>query len=346
MHVIETGAGRRYKVRWREGGRNRARHFERAGDARAFDAEMRRHGQTRGMNIVASNLTVDEYAETWLRGKARTTSDRTPDVYAVQLDLRISPMLGGYRLTEVTPPIVRDFIARMQKAGTGDPTIVKTCTVLQSMFRQAVEDGLVDRNPVVGVKKPSQRRTRVPDVVPPRIVEAIRAQLEPRDATLVSVLAYAGLRPESEAVTLTWSQVGERTLAIPASAKRGGRDRHIPILAPLAEDLAAWRGQTRGRSLVFPHGPGGWSRDDWRNWLRRVYKPAAVTAGLPSTTRARDLRGSFASLLIFSGLNVVEVAQQLGHSPSMCLDTYAGVFAEFDPEQRQSPEAVIAEARA
>lgn len=295
------------------------------------------------MAIIASKTTVDEYAEGWLRGKAQTAEDRTVDVYAVQLDLRISPMLGGYKLTDITPPVVREFIATMERAKTGKPTIVKACTVLQSMLRQAVEDGLIERNPVAAVRKPSQRRTREPDVVAPAIVEKIRAQLDLRDATLVSALAYAGLRPESEAITLEWTRVGARTLRIPPSKKRGGRERHVKVLKPLADDLELWARHGR-RGLVFDHG-GAWTRDDWRNWLRRVYRPAAIKAGLPKTTRPRDLRGSFASLLIWSGMNVVEVAQQLGHSPATCLRDYASVLAEFDHTKRRSAEDVIAEAR-
>lgn len=339
MHTLDTPAGRKYKVRWREGGRNRARHFDKLQDARDFDAIVRRERQT-GQPVLAAAQTLDEYAEGWLKSKRREITPRTAEMYAIQLELRISPMLGGYKLGEITTGHVRDLIARMERDGAKPPTIIKACNVLQSMLRRAVEDGLLDRNVAQQVRKPSATRTRQPDVVAPKVVEAIRAQLEPKDATLVSVLAYAGLRPESEAITLTWAQVGERSLNIHAS--KTGKARQVRLLAPLAADLGAW--SSRG-TRVFPHGRGGWSRDDWRNWVRRVYRPAAVKAGLPQTTRPRDLRGSFASLLIWSGMNVVEVAQQLGHSPSMCLDTYASVFAEFDPAQRRSAEDVIAEAR-
>lgn len=341
MHIIETGAGRRYKVRWREGGRNRARHFEKRQDARDFDAVMRRQRQT-GQPVLAATETLADYAEGWLKAKAREVTPQTASMYALQLDKRIGPMLGGYRMGELAPAHVREFIARMRKDGANPPTITKACTVLQSILARAVEDGLLERNVAQQVKKPSARRTREPVFVTPAQVEAIRAQLEPRDGTLVSVLAYAGLRPESEALPLVWRQVGERSLNVLAS--KTGKGRQVRLLAPLAEDLAAWRKLTRG-TLVFPYGRGGWSRDDWRNWTRRVFRPAAVEAGLPADVRPRDLRGSFASLLIWSGMNVLEVAQQLGHSPSMCLDTYAGVLAEYDPAKRRPAEDMIREAR-
>ena len=73
---------------------------------------------------------------------------------------------------------------------------------------------------------------------------------------------------------------------------------------------------------------------------------AAINARLDETTRPRDLHGSFASLLIWEGQTVVEVAEQLGHSTEMCLRAYAGVFAEFSIEERVSAEQVIRAARA
>jgi len=41
---------------------------------------------------------------------------------------------------------------------------------------------------------------------------------------------------------------------------------------------------------------------------------AAIKAGLDASTRPRDLRGGFASLLICEGRNVIEVGDQLGQA--------------------------------
>jgi site-specific recombinase XerD len=70
---------------------------------------------------------------------------------------------------------------------------------------------------------------------------------------------------------------------------------------------------------------------------RGAFKNALESAGLDHSTRVYDLRHAYASLMIKSGLNVVEVAARLGHSPSVCLGTYAHVLEELgagaiDPE--------------
>ena len=69
---------------------------------------------------------------------------------------------------------------------------------------------------------------------------------------------------------------------------------------------------------------------------------------LPSRRRRwRDLRHAFASLLIYEGrLSVVDIAAQLGHNPTVCLDTYAHVMAEQRGAESVSAEAEIVAARA
>jgi integrase len=90
---------------------------------------------------------------------------------------------------------------------------------------------------------------------------------------------------------------------------------------------------------------GVWSGDGWDNWRERIFQPAAIAVGLPDDTVPRDLRGSFASLLIFEGGNVLEVAPELGHKPSTCLDIYGRLFEEFDPTRRRPAVEVIRDAR-
>ena len=51
------------------------------------------------------------------------------------------------------------------------------------------------------------------------------------------------------------------------------------------------------------------------------------------------------SLLIHEGRNVVDVARQAGHAPTMTLNTYAHVFDEFDLAERISAELAWAARR-
>ena len=357
MQRLESNGKARWLVRWREGSRQRGRTFDRRADALAFEAQARRERQMRGVDhIVGDDVTLAAWTDEWWSSYAEPNLHvRTRANYGYALDLRIMPLLGDLRLREIKPATVEAWLADLRRRGDGAPSILRASAVLSAILQRAVVNGRIESNPVRQGRKPRLAPPRRPAPIPPAVVEAIRANVDPLDATLVSVLAYAGLRPESEALTLTWGQVGERTLTIHAS--KTGRERSVRLLAPLADDLAAWRFSSRDEnvsrdvnpsSLVFPRGSTltPWSESDWQNWRRRVWRPAALAAGLPADSRPRDLRASFASLLIHEGRNVVEVAGQLGHSPETCLRSYAREFAEADLERRISAEDAIRDARA
>jgi integrase len=169
------------------------------------------------------------------------------------------------------------------------------------------------------------------------------------------VLAYAGLRPQ-EPLAVQWADVRERTLLIEkATDGQGGikptKTRHsrtVPLLAPVARDLAEWRplcGRPEEGALVFPSPSGAvWNDRAWQTWHRDAWAPACRAAGLQDV-RPYDLRHSFVSLLIHEGRSVVDVARQAGHSPTMALDVYAHVFDEFDPTERVSAAEEISRAR-
>jgi integrase len=71
----------------------------------------------------------------------------------------------------------------------------------------------------------------------------------------------------------------------------------------------------------------------------------AESVGLAGA-RPYDLPHAFASLLIHEGrLSVLEIAAQLGHNPTVCLDTYAHVMAEQAGGERVGATEQIALAR-
>ena len=327
-----------WRVRWRQGGRNRSKVLGRKRDAEAFDAELVRRKRTGELaQLDAGKEPLADFGEEWWRLYAEPNlAKSTLKVYAVQWDAHVLPRLGSISLRELTPDVINRFRLELEADGVGPASIRKALTLLQGVLQRACEWGRIPSNPVAPVRKPSVGRARAVVPLPPETVEAMRAWLLRRqlvrDATLVSVLAYAGLRP-GEALALTWAHVRERTLLVEGAVSLGsiestktGRRRTVPLLGPLAQDLAEWRlhtGRPDATALVFHGRDGGpWSLAAYQNWRRRIYTEVATAAGV-ERPRPYDLRHSFVSLLIAEGHNVVEVARQAGHSPKMALDTYA-----------------------
>jgi integrase len=231
--------------------------------------------------------------------------------------------------------------------------------VLSGICRHALIRGRIDRNPVQPVRIVQPRRTRAIHPIAPATVEALRTYLRERDdyvsATLVVLLAYAGLRP-GEATELFWRDVRERTLLVERARDVAGVTkptkthtiRTVRLLEPLAVDLREWRtrlGNPGEPVLVIPRPSGRpWTNTAYRNWRRRHFDSAvaALDCGL---IRPYDLRHSFASLMIQAGYSPVELAAELGHSPTLTLDTYAHLFSEFARGERIEPSEEIVRAR-
>lgn len=345
MSVHRTTNG--YRVRQRVGGRNRSwGPFRRKADAERFDLDVKQKKLMGQLGMVQSgSQTLPEAAEKWwhehvLPRLAESTGRR----YAQVFDRHLLPRLGGYRLMEITPGVVQQFDAALYAAGVGAPTRRKALDILSGILRHAVLHGAIQINPVTAVPKPRQVSREVHPLAP-STVESVRALLPQRDATIVSVLAYAGLRPQ-EALSLRWRDVRKRTLHVFATKTRNWRT--VTLAGPLASDLAEWRlasGRPGDDALVFSRrNSGQWTDTDYRNWRKRTYMPAAKAVGL-TDHRPYDLRHSFVSLLIQEGMSILEVARQAGHSPEVCLRTYAHLFDEFDPTERIAAEDAIRAAR-
>src|SRR5215217_495671 len=125
-------------------------------------------------------------------------------------------------------------------------------TMLQGVLQRAVEWGRVPSNAVKLTRKPAKPHRPAVQAIPPSLIEVMRAKLlgegRLRDATLLVVLGYAGLRPQ-EALALEWRHIRERTLLVERALSDGQlkalknrrQPRTVELLVPLREDLEAWR---------------------------------------------------------------------------------------------------------
>lgn len=307
----------------------------------------------------AGKESLREATDAWWTDHVEPTLARSTVLsYAHVLDRHLLPRLGGAAIGDIDPARVVALQCELRDDGVGAPTAHRVLMVLSGILRHAVLRGRIIRNPVQPVRVVQPRRTRAIRPLAPSSVERLRRELLDRDddlsATLIAVMAYAGLRP-GEATSLAWEHVGQRTLLIEQSSDDGktkatktGAIRTVRLLAPLAEDLAAWHKTSApvGPAGLLFHRPDGrgWTIDDYRNWRRRRFDPGATASSLEGA-RPYDLRHSFASLMIQAGYSTVELAAELGHAPTLTLDTYAHLFSEFARGERIDPEAEIRRAR-
>lgn len=345
-----------WRVRWRQHGRNRARTFSTRRDAADFDAEVRRQRRAGSLGALdAGAESLGEYVtEVWAVTHAVTLAPKTRLHYASLYDHHLRPFLGSIALRDIDPETIGRFQSDRLAAGAGPVAVRQALDLLGSVLEHAFVSGRITENPVRRVKKARLPRREEVQALPPAAIEAMRAALGVRDAVLLSVLAYAGLRP-GEALGLRWGDVRERTILIQRSISLGEeadtKTRHhrtVRLLAPLASDLRSWRmaaGRPDDNQLVFPGKDGQpWTLAAYQSWRRRAFRRAVHAAGL-ERVRPYDLRHSFASLLLYEGRSVIYVARQLGHDARLTLTRYGHVMDELEDTPRIEAETAITDAR-
>lgn len=384
-------AERRWEVRWREQGRHRSRLFDRRADAQAWDAEVRRRRQLGPLalaQLTKSAPTLGQWIEQrWAPEHASMLEQSTRERYANVYKCHLAPWLDDVPLDELTVALLRGWQAERVRAGVSPGTIHKCRTLLSSVLRHAAESEAILGNPLSLVRSPKAGQRDAVQPLSPATVERIRAlmldppareiaasrtgqrtrrryQLPPpgtpqsrqRDALIVSLLAYAGLRP-GELRAQRLSDAREKTILVQRAASPDGaikatkneRHRTVRQLAPLAQDLREYRlavGRPPELTLILLDDNGKpWDKTAWQMWRCDRWAPACRAAGLDPVPRPYDLRHSFASLLLAEGRQPLYVARQLGHSLAVLLSTYAHLIDEYEESDRIDAELEIAKAR-
>jgi integrase len=274
-------------------------------------------------------------------------SPQTRRTYAALWRAHIRPRLGDEGLRELRPDAVERFRDELAVSGVPPATVRAAVVLLRSVFGGGAAAGPIAGLPAEGAEGGGDD---VPRPIEPSEIERLRAALAPRDAVIVSLLAYAGLRP-GELLALRWSDVGRGRIHVDSRrqiVRRGtsvNTVREVRLLNALASDLAAWKttgGVASDDELVIP-GPEGepWNDAAWVEWRRHRFFPAADAAGFPKGVRPYELRHTFAWLLLREGTSMVDLALETGYSPLTALRLYRGLAERAETAgHRLAPEAI------
>jgi integrase len=306
---------------------------------------------------VPTRVTIGELLREQLNIAERTLSPSTHSGYQQVYDSHLFAQWDKTTLQELTPPALRAWI------GTLDckiKTVRNILTPLRNALEQAINDDLIEYNPLDRVKldKIMSRESRKSDyVVDPFDMAEILAILAACEGQEKNVWQHAfatGMRT-SEFIALEWQSVdwSHSTISVDQVRVKGvvkdetktqaGR-RKIAMLMGAHTALMAQKSHTfLAGGLVFhdPRYGKGWADDQAlkKRWAR-ILRKAGVRYRNPYQTRH-----TFASTLLSAGANPLYVAKQMGHRDTEMITRNYGRWIEQgnDPETRRQSEEFFAQ---
>jgi integrase len=332
----------RYEVRLRGGdGKERSRTFRTKKEAERYERSQHTAlEQGLWVDPRAGKVTLEAWGGEWERTVVHLRPS-TRRIYAANLRNHILPELGHIELGKLTPSLLRAWLSGLTtKIGAhGKPlapgSVAQAYRTLNRVLVAAVDDELLGRNPLSGVRPP-----RV-EPEPMRFlsheeVATLAAAVDPRYCALVLVAAYTGLRAgeliglrrqhvdllrRTITVVEQVQYVGGQHLVLPPKSAAGRRSVAVPAVVTAAlEDHLGHFAEPGLDGLLFPAPEGGFLRLE--NFRRRVWRPAVAEAGV-APLRIHDLRHTCASLAIAAGADVKVLQRMLGHaSAALTLDRY------------------------
>ncbi len=241
----------------------------------------------------------------WVRTYAATYGPRKKDRRRERFILaHILPEWGGKSLNDISASDCHGYLSRREKEGAAPGTIAREVGLIAAIFRAAVRDRLIERNPWDGVKRPRyQARTRVLSKDEQSLlVPTLNAEY----ARLFTVVLGTGLR-ERELLGLVPEDItgNKSILRVRSDTAKGGKAREVPILPEVLEALEAQikvEGRRAGERL-------------WGQCSSAVVKyvqAAAKRVGIPPLCM-HDLRRTFGTRCAVAGMPLPQLQRIMGH---------------------------------
>ena len=302
-------------------------------------------------SLRTERYTVGQWLDTWMENYAklqvRPSSHKT---YQGFIENHIKPALGDIPLEKLTAMNLQRLYKHLLENGRVECTesrskpkglSVKTVRNINQMISSAcncaVEQRIISTNPTKGCALPKLEKKEMTIIPPEKVGAYLRAAEEYGVLPIFYLELTSGLR-RGELLGLQWSDLdpenqlitvnkqlskinGELVLTTP---KTQNSIRKVAVPKRTVELLIAEHEKHPDSPLMFasPRTGSYWSPDA----IGRVHKKLLAMAEIDSSVRFHDLRHTFATLAMQSGVDVKTLASMLGHySAGFTLDTYTHI---------------------
>lgn len=327
-----------------------------------------------------AEMTVAELCDEYLTEGCDKKKSSTIATDKGRIARHIKPQLGTTKISDVTHGDIERFMRAVATGKTkadfrtesgsrvivrgGKGTATRTVRLLGGIFTYAVKHGYVNSNPRVGVQLyadakgkrylSSDEFQRLGDTLReaetiglpwqfnegsmekhrPKKAENQREIIAPHAIAAIRLLILTGCRL-SEILKLKWSNVDfDRGLLDLSDSKTGAKEVLLGAAAlKLLADL--------DRIVDNPYVIVGEAKDKPRSDLKRPWKRITTHAELLNL-RLHDLRHSFASVGVASGMGLPMIGKLLGHASPITTARYAHIAEDASRRALNTIESTIA----
>lgn len=321
----------------------------------------------KGIDVSASYETFGYWAEIWKSLKASDVSSGMMTAYQSMID-HLKP-ISSIPINKISTADIQSIVSSLsrQNPNTGKPaareTLKKLKIAAKQVFDLAIENRVIEYNPAVNLRipanAPQDKRRALTDIEIQRIEE-----MPHRAQTAAMIMLYAGLR-RGEVLALTWPDIDldQNTIRVNKAvemkngkpflkegAKTASGNRTVFIPQKLTNYL---RSVPKNHLLVCPNSYGRlMSSSSWRSlWnsylcdMNRTYGDFSKCLRTPANKHmpkkipmviepftAHFLRHTYATMLYFSGVDLLTAREQLGHND---IKTTLAVYTHLDQRYKR-----------
>ncbi|KAF0994817.1 site-specific integrase [Geobacillus sp. TFV-3] len=358
----------RYRVSYKENGKYKTKTkggFRTKKEAELAAAELERQLH-KGYDINAGDQLFSEYMRNWFelykKGKYSLAHERNIEL-SVQL---VEEYFAGVKLKDLTRDMYQKFINEIGKNHT-TATVRKRHTYIKSCLRDAIEEGIITRDPTykvvikgeVEAKSEELKYLNFDEVK--KLIAEIKKDMKPKYISRYIILfAIATGARFSEIMGLTWDCVDFKNKTITINKTwdfKGANDfsdtktfdskRTITVdnetlnmlkeLRKHQNELAMKTGLRNTKNLVFINTK---MEVVTNNAVNKTLRALCKKVGVKTIT-CHGLRHTHASMLLYKGVNIKYVSRRLGHKDIVTtLQTYSHILDEM--EQKESRQVDLA----
>ena len=309
----------------------------------------------RGVAINHSgDYTVAEWCRLWFETYSKPNiRPRTVHNYTNIIENHIIPCIGHIKLRQLTSIHIQRMYNETKEHGrvkrfekTEDLSLSNRFVrglhmVLHNCLQQAVKERVITYNPCDSCRIPKLEKKEMKIIPPEKVGAYLRAAEKYGVLSIFYLELTSGLR-RGELVALLWEDLDVESRILTVNKQIGRVDGELVVSVPKTQNsvrkvaipqqvvdaLVAEHEEHPDSPYMFmsPKTGGYWSPES----VGRIHKKLLAYADIDTSVRFHDLRHTFATLAVQSGVDVKTLASMLGHySAGFTLDTYTHVTGKM-----------------